>query len=96
VAGVQPAIESVWAYCEKNGIAGRTVTLKIRYADFQLITRSRTAPAPIASREVLERVSLALVASLFPLAKSIRLAGISMSSFDPPREVPREQLVLAL
>jgi DNA polymerase-4 len=96
VAGVRPAIESVWAYCEKHGIAGRRVTLKIRYADFQLITRSRTAPAPIASRDVLERVSLELVASLFPLAKSIRLAGISMSSFDPPREVPREQLVLAL
>jgi DNA polymerase-4 len=96
VAGVRPAVESVWAYCEKHRISGRTVTLKIRYADFQLITRSRTAPSPIASRDVLERVSLELVASLLPLAKSVRLAGISMSSFDPPRAVPGEQLVLAL
>lgn len=45
---------------------------------------------------MLERVSLALVASLFPLAKSIRFAGLSLSSFDPLREVPRAQLVLAL
>jgi DNA polymerase-4 len=89
VAGIRPAIESVWGYCEKNGISGRTVTLKIRYAEFQRITRSHTAPAPLASRDMLERVSLALVASLVPLAKSIRLAGLSLSNFDPPREVPR-------
>jgi DNA polymerase-4 len=96
VAGIRPAIESVWGHCEKNGISGRTVTLKIRYADFQRITRSHTAPAPITSRDTLEQVSLALVASLFPLAKSVRLAGLSLSNFDSPREVPRAQLELAL
>lgn len=49
VAGIRPAIESVWGDCEKNGLSGRTVTLKVRYADFQRITRSQTAPAPAAA-----------------------------------------------
>jgi DNA polymerase-4 len=37
-----PIIEKVWRICEGAEIHGRTVTLKVKYADFQQITRSRT------------------------------------------------------
>ncbi len=36
--------------CEASGIRGRTVTLKVKFADFQQITRSRTGQVPIATR----------------------------------------------
>jgi nucleotidyltransferase/DNA polymerase involved in DNA repair len=32
----------VWGYCEDSGMRGRTVTLKVKFANFQVITRSRT------------------------------------------------------
>jgi DNA polymerase-4 len=46
---LQPIIEKVWRQCEGAGIRGRTVTLKVKYADFQQVTRSRTCQAAIAT-----------------------------------------------
>src|SRR5688572_32358401 len=37
----------VWDRTAKKGARGRTVTLKLRYADFQTITRAKTVPFPI-------------------------------------------------
>jgi DNA polymerase-4 len=39
---LQPLIDKVWRHCEEKGTRGRTVTLKVKFADFELITRSRT------------------------------------------------------
>ena len=85
VAGVRPQIEAVWTHCERTGLSGRTVTLKIKYADFQQITRSRTTPANVASGAELERISLELVADLMPLPKAVRLAGVTLSNLSPAR-----------
>ena len=41
-AELQPLIDKVWRHCEDKGSRGRTVTLKVKFADFELITRSRT------------------------------------------------------
>jgi DNA polymerase-4 len=63
-------------------MSGRTATVKIKYADFELITRSRTLPHAIANRVELAEVARGLLASIFPLRKPVRLLGVSMSSFD--------------
>ena len=42
-------VEKVWRYCEGSGIRGRTVTLKVKFANFQRITRSRTGQTSVAS-----------------------------------------------
>ena len=34
-AALQPIIEKVWRYCESSEIRARTVTLKVKYADFE-------------------------------------------------------------
>ena len=41
-AGVVAMAEDVWAWCERSGFRGRTVTVKIKWADFQQSTRSRS------------------------------------------------------
>lgn len=69
-------------HCEANGTDGRTVTLKVKYADFQLITRSRTVGAAISAREEIKTLARSLLAPLFPTAKGIRLIGITVSSLD--------------
>jgi DNA polymerase-4 len=70
----------VWEYCGASGIRGRTVTLKVKFANFQIITRSRTGQMQIRTRGELEQLGDALLEPLFPVAKGIRLLGISLSS----------------
>jgi DNA polymerase IV len=73
-------VDKVWAYCEGSGTRGRTVTLKVKFANFQIITRSRTGQIPVRTRGELEQLGDALLEPLFPVARGIRLLGISMSS----------------
>jgi len=70
----------VWGYCEGSGIRGRTVTLKVKFANFQVITRSRTGQMQVRTRGELEQLGDALLEPLFPVEKDIRLLGISLSS----------------
>src|SRR5262249_49479408 len=59
-------IDKVWEYCVRSAIRGRTVTLKVKFANFRQITRSRTALTPIGSRSELEQLGNALLEPLFP------------------------------
>lgn len=56
VAELQPLIDKVWRHCEDKGTKGRTVTLKVKFNDFEIITRSRSVPAAVSSRSDLERL----------------------------------------
>lgn len=81
-AGVLEMADDVWAWCEKDQSFGATATVKIKYADFRIVTRSRTASRPITSRELLHETSLALVRSIYPVTIGIRLVGVSVSNFS--------------
>jgi len=89
-------VDKVWGYCERSGICGRTVTLKVKFANFQQITRSRTGQAPVGTRDELEQLSNALLESLFPVAKGIRLLGISLSSLAAEETEGQRQVGLSL
>jgi DNA polymerase IV len=88
-AALKPIVDKVWAYCAESSIRGRTVTLKAKYADFQVVTRSRTDQAPFTTQAAVEAVVDTLLESLFPPRKGIRLLGVTLSSLGD--EVPREQ-----
>ncbi len=81
-AGVQAMADEVWAWCDKAQAFGRTVTVKVKYADFRQVTRSRSFAAAIARRELLRQASLELVRTLLPAAKGIRLLGVSVANFE--------------
>jgi DNA polymerase-4 len=95
--GVASVLGDVWAYCERTGILGRTVTVKIKYADFRIVTRSRTLEESVDSREALERTARELVRTIFPLEKKVRLLGVSLHNLHQreERRVP-PQMTLAL
>ncbi len=57
------------------------MTVKIKWADFQQSTRSRSLGAPVDSRGVLHEASLALIRSVSPVPKGIRLVGVTLSNF---------------
>ncbi len=86
--------DEVWAWCEKARAFGRTVTVKIKYADFRQATRSRTLPAIVTSQETLRNVSISLVRTVLPPAQGIRLVGVTLSSFERADRPASEQLDL--
>ncbi len=95
-AELRPIVDKVWRYCEQSGVRGRTITLKVKYADFQQITRSRSLPEPIESRSTVEQISVELLSALVPLSKGVRLLGVTLSSLNTEPEPADPQLALAV
>jgi DNA polymerase-4 len=91
-----PIVARVFAHCENAGVAGRTVTLKVKYADFRQITRRSTGAAPVGSASELAAAALALLRPLFPSDKGVRLLGVTLSSLGPARSGADPQLSLAV
>ncbi|RTE93425.1 DNA polymerase IV [Bradyrhizobium sp. LVM 105] len=81
-AELRPLVDKVWRHCEATGNRGRTVTLKIKFADFEIITRSRSVAAPVGGRDDLERLACGLLEAEMPLGKRVRLLGVSLSSLQ--------------
>jgi len=84
---------TVWRRISEKEIAGRTVTLKVKYRDFRLCTRARSLDRPVAGREEFLEIGCALLHTLMPAAKGIRLLGLTLSNLSEggtPEEEPRE------
>jgi DNA polymerase-4 len=95
-AELQPILDKVWRHCEQTGIRGRTITLKVKYADFQQITRSRSLADEVESRSALERTGLELLSLLMPMRKGVRLLGVTLSTLNTDRRSRDVQLTLEL
>ena len=93
---LEPIIAKVWRHCQATCIQGRTVTLKVKFADFQQITRSKSFGDAIDSLADLETLSLGLLEPLLPPKKGVRLLGISLSSLTQAQAAERRQLSLVL
>ena len=83
--GVQAMADQVWAWCEKARTFGRTVTVKVKFADFRQVTRSRSFAAPVLDKAMLRQVSTDLVRTLFPARRGIRLVGVTVSNLEEAR-----------
>ena len=96
--GVRAMADEVWDWCARTRSSGRTVTVKIRYADFRLITRSRTLTSGVADRAMLHAISMDLVRSTFPLTLGVRLLGVTLSNLEDGDAAadPQAQLAFAL
>ena len=88
----------VWERIERSAARGRTVTLKLRYADFRLSSHSRSLPRAVADREEFAALARALLDELLPLPQPVRLMGLTLSALDgdgqPSDERPDAQLSL--
>jgi DNA polymerase-4 len=91
-----PIIDTVWRHCDSSGARGRTVTLKIKFADFQRITRSLSSPRMFDERGALERIAMDLLKAQFPATKGIRLLGLSVTALGQTEPVGAEQLALGI
>ena len=72
----------VWDRAARKGARGRTVTLKLRYADFRTITRAKSVAGPILDGAALLAAGEAILAPLLPTEQGIRLLGLTLSKFE--------------
>jgi DNA polymerase-4 len=77
-------VERVTGRMRKAERAGRTVTLRLRFADFERATRSHTMPRPTAETQAILAVVRALMAAATPLIdeRGLTLVGIAVSNFE--------------
>ncbi|MDQ1516899.1 MAG: polymerase [Actinomycetota bacterium] len=71
--------ERVGSRLREHGLAGRTVTLKVRFPDFRTITRSATLPDPFSVSGEIARLALGLLEKV-DTAGGIRLLGVTVSN----------------
>ncbi|MBO9707982.1 MAG: DNA polymerase IV [Caulobacter sp.] len=93
-AEIEALAEKVAAWCQKAQAFGRTVTVKIKYADFQQATRSRSAAGPIVEPATLKVFSRELVGTVFPLRAGVRLLGVTVSNFETHAAASQHQPAL--
>ena len=80
---LEPLIAEVAARLDGAGLTARTVTLKLRYADFQSITRQISPAYPVATAEAITALVPALLAETEAGERPVRLLGISVSGLQP-------------
>ena len=82
--GVSRMADDVWLWCETARAFGRTVTVKVKFADFQQVTRSRSYAGAVAQHAQLRQASLDLIRLVFPPEEGIRLVGVTVSNLEAP------------
>lgn len=85
---------SVCATLRRLGVVGRTVTLKLRYADFTTLTRSETLARPTDRPEHVSTVARALLQRTEAGDRPVRLVGVGLAGLTEPG--PGRQLELPL
>lgn len=88
VAELQPLVDKVWRHCQNTGNRGRTVTLKVKFADFEIMSRSRSVPSLVESRNNLAILAVGVLEATMPLPKAVRLLGVSLSSLEQEIDGP--------
>jgi DNA polymerase-4 len=83
--------EKTWTATRKTSRVGRTVVLKLKTSDFQILTRSYTPQHMIGSVEELIDIALVLRNRIdLPATTRYRLVGVGLSGFVEPDEVVRQ------
>jgi DNA polymerase IV len=92
VPHVERMAQKAWSASRKYARIGRTVVLKLKTADFRILTRSHTPPQPPASQDAFVRIAVGLLERAGTTAATrYRLVGVGLGNFtdaDDPRVQP--------
>ncbi|MEX2599811.1 MAG: DNA polymerase IV [Dehalococcoidia bacterium] len=91
--------ERVGGSLAEHGLVGRTVTLKLRSADFTTITRSASRASATASVQVILSEAIQLLDEHWRAGEPVRLIGVGASNLRPvlaPGQLPMQQLMAQL
>jgi DNA polymerase-4 len=86
--------EIVWKRISKRSARGKTITLKVKYADFEQITRSHTFAEYVSESEQMYRKGIEMLPFNEAEQRGVRLLGLTLSNLDLPGEEKPVQLTL--
>ncbi|WP_268796239.1 DNA polymerase IV [Sphingomonas sp. Leaf412] len=87
-AALERVADAAWIRIERHEARGRTVTLKLRHADFRTVTRARSTTVAVTTREVLLETGWSLLLAELPVPGGIRLLGLTLSGLMREAEGP--------
>ncbi|WP_422723197.1 DNA polymerase IV [Erythrobacter alti] len=83
-------VDIVWERIAAKDAKGRTVTLKVKFNDFQLMTRARSLDRAVTDKAEFSAIAHEILAGELPLAMPIRLMGLTLSNLEGDKtEEPR-------
>ena len=85
-----------WDRVTRAEVAGRTVTLKVKFGDFTIITRSKSFGSTVPDLSSFTESGQALLSALHPLPKGIRLLGLGLHNLTDVKASEPAQLGLAI
>lgn len=85
-----------WERVKRAEVTGRTVTLKVKFGDFTIITRSKSFASAVPDLMAFAASGQALLAGLHPLPRGIRLLGLGLHNLSEGEEPPPLQLGFAI
>ena len=96
---LETIIDIVWERIEAAGqpgapVRGRTVTLKLKYTDFRLMTRSVSMPHCVGDKAEFGMLARGLLDAVLPLPMPIRLMGLTLSALDGSKHSPAESAAM--
>jgi DNA polymerase-4 len=75
-------VDIVWERIETAGAKGRTVTLKMKFTDFRIMTRAASLPGFVSGKEEFAQLARALLEAELPLPEPIRLMGLTLGNLE--------------
>ena len=81
--------EHVCRRLRKHSLVGRTVQLKLRFSNFQTVTRSLTLSQPTSISQEVWQAAAQLLQKAMPKPRPVRLIGVGMAGLETPRQVQR-------
>ncbi len=81
---------NVSGHLERKEVMGRTVTVKLRLADFTTLTRQTTLSTATNSEKVISETGWKLMLAELTPGRSLRLLGVGMSGFAEHSDLPRQ------
>jgi DNA polymerase-4 len=85
-----------WERVKRAEVSGRTVTLKVKFGDFTIITRSKSFTSAVPDLPAFTAAGQALLAALHPLPRGIRLLGLGLHNLSEGSAAVPLQLGLAI
>jgi DNA polymerase-4 len=81
-AALDDIIDIVWERIAEHETKGRTITLKLKLTDFQIMTRAKSLPRPVEGKAEFARLSREILDDALPLPMPVRLMGLTLSNLE--------------
>jgi DNA polymerase IV len=86
-------VERAWKRIERHNAAGKTINIKVKFYDFEIISRSKTFEFFIDSKDVMMHEAFSLLMKETPFKKPVRLLGVTLSNFREEEHSPIQSTI---